>query len=219
MGSTAISILVALFLVLTVVLGVALRYYQKRCCNLMLAQEESRQQREAVVNMLNRIGLRINASLDLDGALQIISEFLVEATHAGAGAIFLLDAEGEVLQARALVGLFPPMHETTDYVLTKRKYLDETIRRDKIALGEGIIGFVAKTGEPLLISDALSDPRVPRVATDYLKINSMIVAPLRIRQRTLGVLALVNRTNQDTFDDQDMRLVQQLAAYTEIFFT
>ncbi|MEE8468135.1 MAG: hypothetical protein V3T22_06755, partial [Planctomycetota bacterium] len=42
-------------------------------------------------------------------------------------------------------------------------------------------------GESLLITDALNDPRVPKVSTDFLTINTIMAAPLRMQQRTLGV--------------------------------
>lgn len=193
------------------ILGFLAWFYRRAMRELAQTQSEYREQREAIVDMLNRIGLRINASLDLDGALEIIAEYLIEATQAESGAIFLLDAEGRSLRARAIAGMFPPMHETTSYVLTKRKYLDERIRRDRIQIGEGVIGFVAKTGESLLIADAMADPRVPKTSTDFLRIESMLVAPLRSRQKILGVFALVNRRGQGAFTNADLRLLQQLA--------
>ncbi len=96
--------------------------------------------------------------------------------------------------------------------MTKRKYLAEIVKKERVKIGEGIIGFVAQTGEALLISDALEDPRVPKTSTDFLLIRSMIVAPLLLRQSILGVFAVVNKRNEETFNDQDLRLLQQLAA-------
>lgn len=204
-----ICVALILFLLLTLL---AMYLYFLR---LYKAQEhllaEIRGQREATVHLMHRIGLNINSSLDLDGSLETIAEYIVEQTHAESGAIYLLDADGKTLQARVVTGLFPPMHRTTDYILTKQKFLSEKIKRDRIELGEGIIGFVAKTGESLLISDALADPRVPRTSTDFLQIQTMMVTPLRIRQKIVGVFAVVNKTRNEPFHDQDLRLLEQLA--------
>jgi sigma-B regulation protein RsbU (phosphoserine phosphatase) len=185
--------------------------YRNRAAEMERLHQALREERAAALDLLNRIGLRVDSALDLDGSLEIIADYIVEATDAEAGAIFLLDPATRVLQARAVVGMFPPMHQTSDYVLTKRKYLAERIKRDRVEVGEGIVGFVAKTGESLLIADALSDPRVPKVSTDFLQMSSIIVAPLRIRQRILGVFAVVNKRGEDSFDERDLHLIQQLA--------
>ncbi|MFP4579775.1 MAG: PP2C family protein-serine/threonine phosphatase [Candidatus Sumerlaeia bacterium] len=197
--------------VVILALFVVIWHYHLKVRAYQNVHEEIRNQREAAVDLLNRIGLSINTSLDLDGALGTIAEYIVETTKAESGAIYLLDSEGRNLHARAVVGLFPPMHQTSDYVLTKQKYLSEKIRKDTIEIGEGIIGFVASTGESVLITDALSDPRVPKTATDFLQINSMLVAPLRIRQKVIGVFAVVNKKGNIPFGDADLRLVNQLA--------
>lgn len=172
---------------------------------------EIRNQREAAVDLLNRIGFNINANLDLEGPLETITEYLVESTYAESGAIFLLENDGKVLQARTVVGLFPPMHHTIDYVVTKQKYLKQKIKHDKIEMGEGIIGFVAKTGEAVLIPDAMNDPRVPKTSTDFLQIQSMMVSPMQIRQKIVGVFAVVNKKRGGPFDEQDLRLLNQLS--------
>jgi sigma-B regulation protein RsbU (phosphoserine phosphatase) len=192
-------------------LGITAWNYHRRIIDLRRVHDEIRNQREAAVDLLNRIGLSINTSLDLDGALGTIAEYIVETTRAESGAIYLFEPDGKSLHARAVIGLFPPMHETTNYVLTKQKYLSEKIRKDTIQIGEGIIGFVASTGESVLITDALSDPRVPRTATDFLQIHSMMVSPLRIRQKIIGAFAVVNKKGDTPFQESDLRLVSQLA--------
>jgi sigma-B regulation protein RsbU (phosphoserine phosphatase) len=200
------------FLVLVAaVLGGLVWHYRRTALYLGRQHEEFRKQRDAAVDLLNRIGLSINATLDLDGALETIAEYIVESTGAESGAIFLLDAQGKTLRARTVHGLFPPMHQTTGYVLTKQKYLEEKIKRDQVAVGEGIIGFVAKAGESLLISDALSDPRVPKTSLDFVQVRSMMAAPLRTRQRILGVFAVANKKGRGVFADEDLRLLEQLA--------
>jgi len=201
-----------LFLLLIIAaLGLTVWLQHRRGRVLSESQEELRRQRQATVDLLDRIGLSINASLDLDGALETITEYIVESTNAEAGAIYLLDPGGRFLHARTVVGLFPPMHQTSDYVLTKRRYLSERIKHETIEMGEGIIGFVARTGEALLISDALADPRVSSTATDFLQIESMMMAPLKIRQRTVGVFAVVNKRGREIFGHADLRLLEQLS--------
>ncbi|MFH0795048.1 MAG: GAF domain-containing protein, partial [bacterium] len=163
------------------------------------------QEKEAVLSLLNKIGERVTESIDLVGALEIIADFIVEYTSAEAGAIFLVDRGGKELSAKVVLGLFPPLHETTGYVLTKRKYLVEKVKKDKIRIGEGIVGAVAEKGEPLLIEDATSDPRVPKSSGDFLAMKSLMLAPLRVRDKIVGVFVVVNKKNDQHFNSRDMQ--------------
>lgn len=183
---------------------------RRKITRLQHLNEVRTKEREAVISFLHKIGERITAGIDLQGSLEIITNFIVEYSHAESGAIFLLDEERGVLQANVVLGLFPPLHKTTDHVFSKRKFLREKIMRDKINLGEGIIGMVAETGEPQLISDAQSDNRVPKTSGS-LTVDSLMVAPLKIKDKVLGVMAVVNKRDGVSFDERDMSLLESLS--------
>src|SRR5208283_2019566 len=100
-------------------------------------------------------------------------------TKAESGAIFVCDIDG-ALEARVVIGPFPPLHETHEHVVTRPKNLSENIRGDKIRIGEGIVGLVAEQGESLLVTDAEADPRVPRHPTLLRRVHSLILCPLRV---------------------------------------
>lgn len=185
--------------------------YRQRMLNLQSLHEEFHREREAALALINRIGVTINTTVDLEGALNTITEYIVETTQAEAGAIYLLDAESQELQAKALVGLFPPMHQPRGAAVGSIKHVAERARTEKIQVGEGLVGFVARTGEPLLISDAANDPRASSLANDILPVRSFIAAPLRLRQKVLGVFAVVNKRDKTPLEKDDLRLVQLLA--------
>jgi hypothetical protein len=180
-------------------------FMRRRIRALERSRDEMSERREAVVDMMNRIGLCLNTTLDLDGALVMIAEYLVETTQAESGAIFVLNTAGKALRARALAGPFPPiLRPSGDGSL-------RDIREYRIAVGEGIIGFVAKTGESLLIADALSDARVTQPPEGHPPLRSLLAVPLQLQHKTLGVCVLLNRRGTRPFDDQDLRLTRQLA--------
>jgi sigma-B regulation protein RsbU (phosphoserine phosphatase) len=169
------------------------------------------QEREAVLTFLNRIGEAFTRELNLDETLSMIGEFIVEETLAESGAIYLFDAAEEYLHAKVVVGLFPPLHETLGYVLTKKRYVQEKVKSERIRRGESIIGVAAETGEPYLITDASTDSRVPESTRSLVKMQSLMVAPLRVRGKVLGVMAVVNKTVGNSFDARDMGLLTTLA--------
>lgn len=88
----------------------------------------------------------------------------------------------------------------------------------RLKIGEGIAGWVAKTGEGVLLEDARNDKRFcDRFdQLNQFKTRSIICVPLKNRGRTLGVIELVNRIEQGAFTNQDMRALATIAEYAAI---
>jgi len=88
----------------------------------------------------------------------------------------------------------------------------ETIPLEDLALrvGEGITGWVAANGRPLLVPDAAADPRglvIP--GTDDVD-ESMVVVPMHYDDRVTGVIAL-SKLGLGRFDVGDVRILSILA--------
>lgn len=171
-------------------------------------------EKKAVYGFLNQIGVRMSKQIDLDGTLEAIVSFLLKVTRAQAGAAFLMDRSREFLSARVLVGMFPPLQETFDYALTKVKFLHQKMRKTPIPIGEGIIGEVVASGEPVLIRNAREDPRVPQ--TPGFEIDTLIAAPLTVQNRIEGVFALVNGAEGQPFSNEDLNILLALAEQASV---
>jgi diguanylate cyclase (GGDEF)-like protein len=90
------------------------------------------------------------------------------------------------------------------------------IRKFVFKKGVGIAGRVLEKGIPLLVLDATKDKRFDK-KVDYfanLNVRSLICAPLTIKDRDLGVLRLINKSNGNSFTDYDMKLLINAANYT-----
>jgi sigma-B regulation protein RsbU (phosphoserine phosphatase) len=186
---------------------------RRRERDMLQSLETNHRERNAVFHFLNNFGEKLTTNnIALEPALEIITDFIVDATDAEAGATFLIDPADEHLTAKVVYGMFPPlMPTTTGYVLTKQKFLSERVKRERIPMGHGVIGEVAQSGEALLISDASNDPRIPNAGLDYLTIRSMMVAPLKARGQISGVLAVINKRNAPAFSQDDLDIMQSLA--------
>ncbi len=78
---------------------------------------------------------------------------------------------------------------------------------------EGIAGWVATHGQPAIVDQARSDPRfLARVdeAFDF-ETRSLICVPLIARQKTLGVLEVINKASNARFTEADLHLLSILA--------
>ncbi len=89
---------------------------------------------------------------------------------------------GEILELRATRGLNP-----------------DSVGRTRLRVGEGIVGLVAATGEPLNLADAQNHPAFAyRPETGEDPYASMLAVPVRRGGRTLGVLTVQNRDPRTT---------------------
>jgi sigma-B regulation protein RsbU (phosphoserine phosphatase) len=152
---------------------------------------------------------------DLDPLLKRVLFYALRTARASAGAIYLFDETGRELRARALSGIFPPLHGGEDpgleRVLSKSQHVEQIVRAQPVLRGDGLIGSVADRGETLLIADAERDPRVPRYGVDFLHIRSLLLVPMRFQGSVLGVLAVVNRVDGSRFDESSVDLLSALA--------
>ena len=155
------------------------------------------------------------ASADLDPMLKRVLFYALRTTRAGAGAVYLFDPNGETLRARAISGIFPPLLGGVDTglerAMSKSQHVENLVKTRLIGKGEGLVGTVADFGAPILIADAEPDPRVPRYEVDFLKIQSILIVPMRFHQEVLGVIAVVNRVDGQPFIQSDLNLLQALA--------
>lgn len=77
----------------------------------------------------------------------------------------------------------------------------------------GIVGFVFSTGQPLALSDVLSDPRFDRTTaerTGYVP-RSIAAVPLIDDEQTVGVLQVLDKQTSPTFSLRDMELLAVFA--------
>jgi len=173
-----------------------------------------------IVSFLQEIGTVFTEAIDLDGLLNSVVHSTIQILKAKSGAIFLIDETRTYLQAAVIEGTFPPWFQPEESimekVLSKNKYLEEYLKAQKIPCGSGVIGSIVTTGTPCLISNAWMDSRIQVFKDEMLEIETMLLAPLKIRENILGVIVLVNKENDVSFTETDMRLLQALGDLSSI---
>jgi sigma-B regulation protein RsbU (phosphoserine phosphatase) len=88
----------------------------------------------------------------------------------------------------------------------------------RLAVGQGLAGSVAATGESIVINDAYADPRFERKLDlqSGFRTRSLLCAPIRNRfGHLVGVLQLVNKIGGD-FGDVDLRFLESLSDHMAI---
>ncbi len=157
--------------------------------------ELSLQPREHL-DLLYQASLEFNSTLDFDELLPRVFDRTLEILDAEAGSIWL--RKGDALVCAIARGP----------VSTQIEGLE-------LPMGAGIVGSVARTGEPELVADAREDSRfVHQVdeATGF-ETRSMVTAALKAKGETLGVLQVLNkRSDSGRFSESDLALVTGLAS-------
>lgn len=139
---------------------------------------------------------KINSSLDIETVLNCAMATAEEALQAEASAIFEVDFDKGDLIFRLARG------EKADKV--KPLHLN---------LGEGVAGWVAQTGQSVIVPKAEADPRFnPRLdAHSGFHTRSLLSVPLKHRDRLLGVIQVLNKRPPLEFDQEDLELLNLLA--------
>jgi GAF domain-containing protein len=86
---------------------------------------------------------------------------------------------------------------------------DHDLVGTRIPIDQGIAGFVVMSGQPIVISDVASDARFNREfakSTGYVP-RSILATPLKMGERVLGVMEVLDKINAPTFGMQDMELL------------
>jgi GAF domain-containing protein len=82
----------------------------------------------------------------------------------------------------------------------------------RVAAGQGLVGYVFQTGEPIALSDTAADPRFGRQAaeqTGYVP-KTILAVPLSTEQETVGVLEILDR-HAGAFSGDDLALASVFA--------
>jgi HD-GYP domain-containing protein (c-di-GMP phosphodiesterase class II) len=94
----------------------------------------------------------------------------------------------------------------------------ERIKEIRLKVGEGIAGWVASTGKPLIVEDVNKDPRFSKKADEKSAFvtRNMICVPVKIKDKLVGVLQAINKKEGQRFSHWDLEEFQSLSAQVAI---
>lgn len=89
----------------------------------------------------------------------------------------------------------------------------EEIQKEQIEIrvGEGFIGWVGKSGQPFITSDITRDPRFADFPRARKKVTSAIAVPIKIADRTVGVISCASGRRK-RFSADDLGLLISVAS-------
>ncbi|MGD9818235.1 MAG: GAF domain-containing protein, partial [Desulfomonilaceae bacterium] len=98
-------------------------------------------------------------------------------------------------------------------VKDEQSFLSSAMDEIRIPRDRGVCGWVFTTGEPALVHDAANDPRIYKEVDQKsgFQTRNMVCTPLQTREKKLGVLYALNKTN-GSFTEDDVEILSALAS-------
>jgi sigma-B regulation protein RsbU (phosphoserine phosphatase) len=155
--------------------------------------ERSRRDAEAF-ETLAEIGRDVASVLDLDELFSRIAQLTKRVIEYRTFGILLLDQERGELEMKLAV------------------QYGEKVEVPRVRVGEGLVGYAALHGEPVLVSDVSQDPRYISVVPD---VRSELAIPLLLKDRCIGVIDLES-PELDAFTKRDVEILTLLAGQAAV---
>jgi sigma-B regulation protein RsbU (phosphoserine phosphatase) len=168
----------------------------------MLAEVESLRKSLNIYKGLVEVSGLINSITDYDELLRAILDVARRVILAEAASLFFMNKETGAL-------------ELAISSLAEGQFQQPNI---SVPRGRGIVGWVAKHAESLLIPKAYEDPRFYKEADRQtgFRTRSILCAPLMHNGEVIGVLQILNPRDKESFDEQEL---EGFAAYANLTAT
>lgn len=147
---------------------------------------------EQIIEISRALNSTLNLQLLLDAIIQAACDF----TNTEASSIMLLDRKSGDLHFEAATGV-----------------RSAEIATLVVPMDSSVAGWVVQHGQPLIVADARSDPRFFQQIDDEIafETRSLVVVPMAVKGKLIGVLEVVNKKNCETFSEDDVNLLVVLA--------
>ena len=162
---------------------------------------EQLERRNNELNLMVDIGKTLTSNLNLKEVLEDIMNKVGILLKPKDWSLLLIDEETNELYFESAVSS-----------------VSEQLKAIRLKMGQGIAGWVALHGEPLLIKDVQEDKRFAAHVDKAVAFTtrSIVCVPLKIRDRILGVIQLINSLDEVQFKDADLKIICAIADYAAI---
>ena len=146
----------------------------------------------------------VSSVFDLDSLLELIIDTATSMMEAKASSLLLLDDKTHKLYFKIATG------EKGDEVT-----------KFEVNMGEGIAGYVAEKGEPLLIPDVSKEPRWDKRISENIgfETSSIACVPMKIDGKIIGVVEIIDKEDGSPIQEEDMKTLTVIADLASMAIT
>ncbi len=165
---------------------------------LLARTSQAKQRHQAQVGKLQASALRLTNLIRWD----VLGEFLQDTQ-----VLFqrVIDLIADVLEVEIVSLMLVEEATQSLRIAFARGLSPDVLQRARRKVGEGIAGWVAQKGEPLLIKDIRQETTFSesRFYPNY-RTRSLMSVPVKVNGKTVGVLNANNKRSGESFDEYDM---------------
>jgi sigma-B regulation protein RsbU (phosphoserine phosphatase) len=197
--------------------GWAFTWWQQRLRILQLerSKEEIQIEETLVFDFLHGLGEAFTETIRATDLHRLIVEGAARVLDAQGGALYMMERAGGKLAPAYISKGCPPFIDVPTHILqqaaSNSAALESYLRLHAIAPGEGIIGRVWQTREPVLLTDLANAPELAGLRGTSLGAASVMVTPLLYGKQNMGVLALGNGPSSPSFTQSDFVVFKSIA--------
>ena len=149
------------------------------------------------LSTLNEVGKVLNSTLELQAILNLVMERVKEMMKVEAGSLLLYDENTREMVFEVALG--PSAAQ---------------LKGMRLPAQQGIAGWVFQHGESVLIPEVASDPRFDPKVDDFPGsfTKSLLCVPLKVKEKSMGVIQVSNRANERSFGQTDIDLLEAIGA-------
>ncbi len=150
------------------------------------------------LKVLQRVNEIAASTIDVQPLLDQAMDLVTEIAPSEAGSLLLLSGDRSVLNFSIVKGT-----------------ASQKLKGLEISVGQGIAGWVAKTGIPLLVNDVQNEPKWKKEIADSIEFptRNILCVPLKSRTEVVGVIELVNKLRDEEYNDDDLEIIELLGGH------
>ena len=148
---------------------------------------------KVAANLIEDVFLEIQTihenNMALEDVVNFVMDMVMEKLNAESGSILFADVNGRELYFAAARG--PKADEIMSF---------------RVPMGQGIVGFCAREGVSLAISDVHQDPRFYKKISESLgyETSSLACSPIQFEGRVYGAIEVINKRGASSFAGQEI---------------
>lgn len=155
------------------------------------------------LELINHISRMVAGTLEVEQIPRLLIQRTAEIFEAECGSLALIDRERQAI-------IFQAAYDNQG---TEIKSMKDFL----MPINQGIVGLVARTGQPYIVNDVRDNPAWSPVVDQLtgFQTKKVIAVPLIVEGEVLGIIELLNKQKED-FTPEDVKLLTLVASSTAI---
>ncbi|MEZ4565576.1 MAG: sigma 54-interacting transcriptional regulator [Desulfobacterales bacterium] len=154
----------------------------------------SAEKKDLDIGQLKNISNWVSSVQDLNQLLELILHTGTRIMQAKASSLLLLDQKTQKLYFKVTTGI-----------------QKDKMKNFEVNVGQGIVGYVAETGESLLIERMPQDKRWFRNIGDEISFKPNPFCACRVEDNVIGAIEFINKGDGESFQKSDLELLTVFA--------